>query len=200
MITRHNVEQGSGEWLELRCGLITGSRASDLLSKGSGATRAKYMRQLAGEIVTGEPMSTYINAAMQRGHELEPVAFDLYCDQTGREMVTTGFVTNDALDGCGFSPDAESPNGSHAIEIKSREAHVYIEHKLSGKVSRAAFAQIQFGYLICEYESYDYVMYSPGFPLWIKSVPKDNEIQEQLKTEILRFKFELNEMVQKVMQ
>ena len=74
MITFWDYEQGSDDWHAARLGLITASKVSEVLSKGTG--RARYMRELAAEIITGQRSDyiSYQNAAMQWGTETEPQA------------------------------------------------------------------------------------------------------------------------------
>jgi hypothetical protein len=67
----HDCVQGSEEWFRLRMGLATASEfATIITTKGRGG-RETYMRKLAGEILTGEPMSSYTNFHMERGKEME---------------------------------------------------------------------------------------------------------------------------------
>ena len=78
-----DVEQGSSLWFEARAGLPTASEFSTVLAKGkdggASLTRAKYLRQLAGEILTGEPAPEgYSNGFMERGKELEDDARALF--------------------------------------------------------------------------------------------------------------------------
>ena len=48
------LEQGSKEWHAARAGWVTCSELSNVMAKGEGKTRAKYMRQLAAETRLGE--------------------------------------------------------------------------------------------------------------------------------------------------
>ena len=78
-----DCEQGSEAWFRARMGIPTASEFATVMAKGrdggASKTRAKYMRQLAGEIITGEPMESYSNGHMERGKEWEPDARDAYC-------------------------------------------------------------------------------------------------------------------------
>ena len=66
----HDSIQEFDEWLDRRLGIPTASRIADVMAGGEGKVRSKYMRQLAGERITGLPREeTYKSAAMERGNE-----------------------------------------------------------------------------------------------------------------------------------
>ena len=74
-----SFQQGSPEWHAARCGVVTASNFKAVLTKGSGKTRANYMRKLAEEIITGRVAPpAFESEAMQRGVDLEPDARQAY--------------------------------------------------------------------------------------------------------------------------
>ena len=73
-----DLEQGSSEWFACRAGIPTASKFATVLAKGEGKSRSKYMRQLAGEVITGEPAETFSNSHMERGHAMEDEARQTY--------------------------------------------------------------------------------------------------------------------------
>ena len=81
------AEQRTPEWKAARVGRLTASRAKDVLAtikSGEAAARRDYRLQLVCERLTGEPQdSTFVNADMERGTELEPMAFAAYEGVTG---------------------------------------------------------------------------------------------------------------------
>ena len=83
------VDQGSPEWLQLRTGVATASRAKDVLATlKSGApaqARQDYACELAIERITGSMVEHFVNGAMQRGTDLEPEARAAYEAETKRE-------------------------------------------------------------------------------------------------------------------
>ena len=62
-----DFEQCSSEWYQARLGIPTASRFKDILAKGEGKTRNKYLYQLAGELATGQPTEEYTNVHMELG-------------------------------------------------------------------------------------------------------------------------------------
>ena len=101
-----DVEQGSPEWYAARLGIPTASAFSTILSSNKEAkdkkTRTEYMRKLAGEIVTGEPMESYSNVHMERGKVQEDEARDLYAFMQDCDPQRVGFILNGER---GCSPD-----------------------------------------------------------------------------------------------
>jgi hypothetical protein len=67
-------EQGSADWYSCRLGIPTASKFKDVLAKGEGKTRKRYMLDLAGERLTGEPAEGFTNAYMERGKLMEDEA------------------------------------------------------------------------------------------------------------------------------
>src|SRR5690606_21526041 len=97
---------------------------------GESVTRAKYLRQLAGEILTGEPAPAgYSNDHMLRGQEQEDDARRLFSLITDLEPERVGFV-REGRAGC--SPD--SLIGAEAgLEIKCAIPAVQIERLQLGR-------------------------------------------------------------------
>lgn len=85
MIEIIQCEQSTPEWYAARLGIPTASRFKDVLAKGEGKTRKRYMLDLAGERLTGEPCEGYSNAHMERGKAMEDEARDLYMFMTDTE-------------------------------------------------------------------------------------------------------------------
>ncbi|MCE9662065.1 YqaJ viral recombinase family protein [Halomonas sp. M5N1S17] len=95
------LKQGTPEWHAARLGIVTMSELKTLLVKGKGpggfgAGALSYMHQLIGERITGEPSGAFQgNAHTQRGHELEPMARELYQEATGlSRLEQVGIILN----------------------------------------------------------------------------------------------------------
>lgn len=117
-----NAEQRSPEWLKARAGRLTGSRAALVTVKGKGdkesIQRRDYRLQLVSERITGEAQENfYFNSDMQRGIDLEPVAFARYESLTGELVRRTGFLShNELMIGCSLDGDIGEFSG--IIELK----------------------------------------------------------------------------------
>jgi YqaJ-like viral recombinase domain len=186
--------QNSDEWFEYRRGIPTASAFSKVLAKGEGLTRREYMMKLAGEIITGKPMKNYRNDDMDRGHEWEPEARDLYAFETGASLQRVGFARNGR---CGCSPDSLIGEDG-GLEIKTAEAHI-----LADIIDRDEFpsrhkAQVQGTLWVLGRQWWDLLVYSRDMPPFIKRVKRDEKYIQSLATEIDRFNAELDSVVAKI--
>jgi hypothetical protein len=184
-----DVPQNSEEWYRLRCGKITSSNYDKIcanMGKAFGEPAKKYARKKALEIMTNELDETdnLRTSYMDRGHELEPLALDLYQMETFNEVTNGGFYHNERF---GDSPDGLiGTEGS--IEVKSviPSTHwITLERK---KPDPSYKWQIQ-GHLINR-EWCDFVSFCPEFrpyPLFVYRVYRDDKMQKQLKERLIQF-------------
>lgn len=190
--------QNSPEWYAARAGVVTASCFKDVLAKGEGKTRTKYMRGLACELVRGgpSPFESFSNGHMERGHEYEPEARDLYTFMTGNELKQVGFMKRGRI---GYSPDSLVINDeSGLVEVKTKLDHLQAECLLTDKVPSEHIAQIQGGLWVSGRQWLDFVSYSPGLPLFIKRVERDEAYIAKLAAEVDTFLTELDAMVQQI--
>ena len=199
MTARYRIiecEQGSPEWFEARRGIPTASRYGDVLAEGKGIVRTKYMRQLAGEIITGESMETYKNDKMERGKEQEDEIRVRYAYDRDVNVERIGFVrSNMASTGC--SPDG-LVNVDGMVEIKSSEPHLLIEILDTGKIPTQHMPQVQGSLWITGRDWCDLVIGWPKLPLSITRVPRDESYMANLQRELNRFNMELQELVGRI--
>jgi putative phage-type endonuclease len=195
-----NMTQGSAEWLQARCGVLTSSEFQTLLMKGKGSapskTRQTLLMKKAAERITGTPTESYSNGYMERGHEQEPVARELYEESTGSKVQECGFILNE---GFGSSTDGLVEDDG-VVEIKSRMAHLQIELLMSGEVPKEHQAQLQGGMMVSGRNWADFIAYSPNMPLFIKRVARDEEYIASLKDALAKAEEEINEIVKQVMR
>lgn len=194
MIEIIQCDQGSEEWHRARVAIPTASRFKDVLAKGEGKTRKRYMLDLAGERITGEPVESYSNIHMERGKIMEDEARDLYCFMTNAEPYRVGFVRHDDT---GCSPDSLIGTDG-ALEIKTKLPALQIECILADKLPSEHVAQVQGTLWICEREWLDFVSYWPKLPLFVKRIYRDEDYIKNLAAEVKRFNEELNELVEKI--
>lgn len=198
MIQIFDCEQGTPEWLACRAGIPTASMFATVMASGRGGgdskTRAKYMRQLAGEIITGDPMISYTNDHMERGHEHEPLAREMYSFIVDAEIQLTGFIRNGDK---GASPDGlVGSNGM--FEAKSKLPHLLIECIERDEFPPEHKAQCQGALWVAEREWIDIVVYWPKMPLFVKRAYRDGPYIVQLASAVKHFNEELAEIVEKV--
>jgi hypothetical protein len=194
MIEVLDCEQGSADWFQSRLGIPTASRFKDVLAKGQGKTRRRYLLDLAGELLTGVPTESYFGRDMERGVIMESEARDLYTFMADVECQPVGFIRS-GMKGC--SPDSlVEANGM--LEIKTKLPALQIECILEDAVPSEHVAQLQGALWVAEREWIDFVSYWPRLPLFVKRVYRDEEYIKTLAMEIDRFNNELREMVEKL--
>jgi len=199
MTARYRIiecEQGSPEWFEARRGIPTASRYADVLAEGKGIMRARYMRQLAAEIITEEPMETYKNAKMERGKEHEPDLRKRYAFDHDADVEQVGFLRSTMM-ATGCSPDG-LVGVDGMIEIKSTEPDLLIELLDSGRAPTQHMAQIQGNLWITGRDWCDLVIGWPKLPLFTVRVKRDEPYMANLRRELERFNQELHEMVGRI--
>lgn len=185
--------QNSPEWHECRRGIVTASRFADVLAKGQGITRRKYLYTLAGEILTGDVQPSYTNDAMERGHEMEADAVGLYAFERDVEPMTCGFMRRGRA---GCSPDRlVGENG--LLEVKSKLPHLQLEVLERDDVPPEHKAQIQGQLWVSGRAWCDFVSYWPRLPLFVKRVYRDEKYIETLAQAVADFVGELDALVKK---
>lgn len=192
-------EQGSEAWHRARLGLPTASEYHTLLAKGrdggASKTRLKYLRRLAGEIITGELEETYRNADMERGNAMEAEARAYYAFKTGAEIERVGFIKNGRT---GCSPDALIGEDG-LLEIKTCIPSVLIEHVCRGTYPPEHRPQGQGGLLVTGRKWVDICCYWPTMPKpFIVRETRDEEYIGEIVAAVDRFNEELDLLVAKV--
>ena len=176
MIIHRDIEQGTDEWRAVRMGKITASIVKSLLtstykiSKDKKITLLAY--DLAAERITGRTTDSFVSFDMQRGHQEEPIARELYEQASGNKVEQVGFIENGIL---GFSPDGLVGHDG-IIEIKSVQQKFQIKAFAENAIPPQHVVQIQTGLLVSGRKWCDFVQYSNGMPLFVKRMNRDEEI------------------------
>ncbi len=194
MIEIFDCEQGSPEWFACRAGIPTASKFATVMAKGEGKTRSKYMRQLAGEIITGEPMESFSSPHMDRGKTMEDEARETYAFINDADIRRVGFIRNGKK---GASPDS-LVGTEGGLEIKTALPDIQIERLIAGKLPPEHVAQVQGNIWIAEREYWDFVSFWPKLPLLKVRVFRDDIYIKNMSSEIDRFNDELAAMVESV--
>lgn len=187
-------EQNSPQWLQARIGLPTCSAFSKILAKGEGKTRKAYLNRLAAETITGEPLESFSNQAMERGHALEPEARTLYSFMTNVEPKLVGFVKNGSKGG---SPDSFLGDDG-ILEVKTQSGDLLIETLFKNEFPSTHKAQCQGLLWVTEREWLDIAIYWPKMPMFVKRTGRDEVFIAELSREVDRFNEELAETVERV--
>ena len=170
-------EQGSPEWHQARCGIISSSNMKSLFTsrgeKTASGVRETYLNQVIAERLMQKPMDTFQSYDMERGTLLEAQAranFEMYLDVTVQEV---GFHMHDDHDiGC-------SPDGLFAdtgVEIKCPKANTHVRYMRSKKLPSEYIQQVQGTMYVMNLERYYFMSYHPDLKPIIIEVKRDNEL------------------------
>lgn len=195
-----DVPQGSPEWKALRVGIPTASRFADAMASAKipgdePKTRARYMKDLAGEVMTGEPAEGFRSRAMLRGQEVEPVLRATFQIETGLDVREVAFVRRTMPFGIvGASPDGLIDHDC-GLEIKSTEPALLIDILRSGRVPAEYVPQVQGNMLVTGRPSWWLAIGFPGMPLFKRKIMRDSAYIARMTVALEVFQQELDEMV-----
>lgn len=192
MIQVFDCEQGSADWFACRAGLPTATMFATVMAKGEGKTRSKYMRELAGELITGECAEGYSNAHMERGKAMEDDARRLYAFMADADPIRVGFLRNGMK---GASPDSLIGEDG-GLEIKTALPHIQIDRLERDRLPPEHVAQVQGSLWVGEREWWDFVSFWPKLPMLRVRVFRDEPYIKTLSDEIDRFNDELAALVE----
>ncbi len=170
--------QGTDEWLKIRLGKLTASKAKIIAVNGKGLETLVFDK--VQEIVSKEIIPGYKNKAMEWGNEQEPKARIAYEFETGNPVTEVGFVELDEFVGC--SPDG-LVGDKGLVEIKSPTIRTFYEYMNTGKIDDGYMYQMQMQMYVTGREWCDYVVFNPYFktPLIIKRVDRSEAHIAKLK-------------------
>lgn len=200
-----NELQEGDDWMLARVGAFTASRAADLMARtksGPSASRGNLLTLLAVERLTGQPVDTYSNAAMQRGIELEAEARDAYSFQTGNIVQEVGYVPHPTVERAGCSPDGLCGD-SGLVELKCPASMAkHLDALRTGAHAQEYAWQLQHQLWVTGRDWVDAVSYDPRFPdglqLAIKRVSRDEEAIILLETSVKIADREVDAMVREL--
>jgi putative phage-type endonuclease len=195
------IEQGTPEWLAERLGKATASRISDIMAQtksGPSASRQNYAAELIAERLTGNGGDFYINAAMQRGTDLEPDARVAYSFESGHTVEQVGFIPHPTIAMSGASPDGLVGDVG-LVEIKCPGTAKHIATLTGGSIDGKYVNQMQWQ-MACTGRSWcDFVSYDPRLPvemqLATRRVHRDDEMIAEMEREVVAFLAEVDGLI-----
>jgi putative phage-type endonuclease len=202
------MEQRSDEWFAARLGKVTASKVSDVMAKtksGYAASRTNYMMALLCERLTGKREDFYVNAAMQRGTDLEANARSVYEAECGLLVCETGLVIHSGIKHFGASPDGLVGDDG-LLEIKCPNTATHIEFIRTGK-PKSEYQWQMLAQMACTGRQWcDFVSYDDRLPSALQysciRFERDDSRIAEMESEIIKFLSELadveNEMAQKI--
>lgn len=139
-----NIEQRSEEWHEQRLGRFTASEIYKLMGiKGLGETGKSYAIEKAIETLFGRDEDDFVSYDMQRGIELEPLAFAKF-----HELMQLKFKD---VKNCGFyvygKSSGASPDGlvgeDAILEIKCPKKETFFKLVATNEIDNKYYLQMQ---------------------------------------------------------
>lgn len=190
--------QGSDEWLQARCGLLTASEMKLIITAtGKVANNDKtrtHAYELAFQRITGFVEPQYVSDAMLRGQEDEIYARAAYAEHWA-EVVETGFITNDRWGfTIGYSPDGLVGDDG-LIECKSRAGKYQVQTIANDEVPEEYVLQLQTALLVSERDWIDFISYSGGQPVYVKRVFADPELQAAIIAAATAFEARVTDVI-----
>jgi len=179
--------QGTEEWIAARCGLLTASEMSLIVTPtfkpAKNEKERSHLYELLAQRITRYVEPRYVSDDMLRGQDDEVEALTLY-SQFHAPTETVGFITNDKWGfTLGYSPDA-LVGSDGLVECKSRrqkyQVETFLVNVVEGTIPADYLLQIQTGLLVSERSWCDLVSYSGGLPLAVIRAHADETIQEKI--------------------
>ena len=201
------LEQNTPEWLQMRVGMVTGSRMGDVLafSKRDATkelqARADYRMELVCEALTGRAQEHYVSPAMQWGTDTEPLAAAAYEIERDVELESGGFFIHDAISRFGASPD-RLVGSDGLIEIKCPTTATHIDYLIAGQLPEQYLPQMV-AELACTGRKWcDFVSFDPRLPrkyqLFIRRLERTDESVAIVERAVLQFLAELDATIAKL--
>lgn len=138
------IEQRSEEWRKQRHGKFSASEIHKLMGiKALGETGKSYAIEKAIEQLYGDVDENFISYDMERGIELEPLAFAKFSDLMSLEFIEVnncGFFT--LLNSAGASPDGLVGNKA-VLEIKCPKASTFFKLVATNEIDSKYLYQMQ---------------------------------------------------------
>lgn len=177
----YNVDQGSPDWINCRLGKLTASNAKAIQVNGKGLET--LVLNAVAERMTGKPVDTYKNEAMERGNEIEDDARFSYQLESGNLVEEVGFCEMNEY--AGASPDGFIGDDG-LVEIKCPTPRVFVTYLYSGVIDPKYYAQMQMQMLVTGRSWCDYVVYHPDFPnkTIIKRISVDKDYIDKIEVGI----------------
>lgn len=158
-----NVIQGSEEWENSRKGRITGTKLADLVVKRGFGRKLGFYSLLADKLAVDDSGAS--DDPMERGHDLEQTAIDLFSEKTGKKVERVGLCLSDKNENIALSPDGlikVKGKYKEAVEVKALSASRHLQAMFENKIpSEYEFQVLQY-FIVCEdLQTLYFVFYDP---------------------------------------
>ena len=180
------MEQRSKEWFDIRLGRFTASQIDSLLGiKGLGLTGESYIFEKAVEAVFGaDEEESFVSFDMQRGTELEPIAFQKFKDLKALDFIDVQETYFFPLgEHAGASPDGLVGKDS-ILEIKCPRPNKFFKLVKDNQIDKQYISQMQMQMLCTNSQQaffFNYIIFN-GVEMWHEIiVDRDDVIIKLIK-------------------
>lgn len=188
------MPQGSPEWFQVRAGVPTASRFSEIATTERAElseSAENYADELIGECFVPDFQYFKGNMHTRRGHELEPAARERFMSDYGLDVHEVGFVKRAAgITGC--SPDGlilsdQAGLGWIAgLEIKCPTPKTHVAYHCAGRLPDAYKQQVHGSMFVTGLNRWHFVSYCEGMAPFYLTVEADDYTARLGKT-VLKF-------------
>lgn len=193
------LEQGSDEWHSARCGLMTCSELSLILTptlKISDSEQVKkHVYELAAQRINNYVEPTYIGDNMIRGWEDEITARELYTENYAPVREIGGMVRDFGGYSIWCSPDGLVGEDG-GIEAKSRIQKYQVQTISTMEVPKEHWLQVQGALAVSGRDWWDFISFSGGMPMCVIRAEPDEKTITAIRSACESFE----EKIQKVIE
>jgi hypothetical protein len=185
-----DVEQGSLQWMLLRCGKVTASEMDSLVTPlgkvKTGDGPRTYLFQKLAEAWTGQPLPQVQGVFdLEQGQILEEYAKPAFMVETGLDVRNVAFIETD--DGrCGCSPDG-MVGENWGVEIKCPRIDTHIRYLIDGKLPTDYIAQVQGSMFVTGAGKWMFYSFRRKMPPLILTVERDDDYQKAISEALETF-------------
>lgn len=206
MITLTETQRDEA-WHLARVGMVTASRAKDVMSKGRGSepskTRQSYIDELVAERLTGVSQGFTGNTATAWGESHEAEALSAFEEVSGKLVRLTGFIAHAELM-AGASPDG-LVGDDDTIEIKcpfntTRHLRCFVDGVPDEHIPQIQFQLWITGRKGCHFISYDPRCLDEKLRLFVRYVERDDHYINKLDGEVRKLLQEVDQEVGRIME
>lgn len=201
------VEQGSAEWIQLRCGKATASRVADVMAKlktkpnEEAAPRSNYRTELVCERLTGRAADHFVSFDMEWGTANEPLARAAYEIHFGADVDSVGFATHPRIAGFGASPDGLIGKDG-LIEIKCPKTATHIGYLLDNVVPEEYQRQMLAEMACTGRQWCDFISFDPRLPkrlqMFAIRFERDDKRIAEMEQEVEKFLAEVDLTIERL--
>jgi len=191
------VKQGSQEWLDEKLGVISGTRAYDLMS--SKATRRTLLATLIRELMTADRKSFRQTPAMKRGLDIEAEAASYYGILYGVTVTDQdAYLESDIHPMFAASPDGLiGDDGGYEGKRLDEENHIKI--LLGAPVDKKYVKQCEWNMFVSGRQWWDLCHYCETLPesmrLHVTRIPRDKKMMLAMREQAEALLLELEEFL-----